>query len=458
MSASRRQRRSSRLPRLSRRDWLRLSAAGVLGGSMSGWLETLADETAKDPLRQRSCILLWMAGGPSQLDTFDLKPGHPNGGEFKEIETAVPGIHISEHLPKVAASIEHLVPIRSMKTEEGDHTRATFHLRTGYRPIGPIHYPTFGSLVAKELGRDDAELPCFVSITPERGISPSAFGPGFLGPKFAPLVVGGGRGSIRQAGEDDYERALQVQDLDLPLGVDVEQADARLELLDVLQDGFLGSHPDRAALSHRSAYLRAVRMMRSEAAGAFQLDDEPAALRDAYGRNRFGQGCLLARRLVERGVPFVEVSLTGVAGQQFFGWDSHQDNFNAVRQLSEILDPAWATLLSDLDSKGLLDTTLVAWMGEFGRTPKINDNSGRDHFPQAWSTVLGGGGIRGGQVIGKTSDDGLEVVDRPVTVADLMATISLALGIDPMIQNLSNVGRPIRIADPEAKPLREVLA
>ena len=157
-------------------------------------------------------------------------------------------------------------------------------------------------------------------------------------------------------------------------------------------------------------------------------------------------------------MPFVEVSLTGIADQQFYGWDSHRNNFSAVRQLSELLDPAWATLLSDLDSKGLLDTTLVVWMGEFGRTPKINQNTGRDHFPQAWTTVLGGGGIRGGQVVGKTSDDGMEVSDRPVAVADLMATIALALGIDPEIQNLSNVSRPIRIADPEAKPIREVLA
>ena len=198
-------------------------------------------------------------------------------------------------------------------------------------------------------------------------------------------------------------------------------------------------------------------MMRSEAVKAFELSQEPDELRDAYGRNQFGQGCLLARRLVERGVPFVEVSLNGVNGGGP-GWDTHQNNFDEVEKLSGVLDPAWATLIEDLKARGLLETTLVVWMGEFGRTPQINNMKGRDHFPVAWSTVLCGGGIRGGQVVGKTSDDGMTVAERPVAVSDLLATACLALGIDPMTQNMSNVGRPIRIADPGAKPLKEVLA
>ena len=198
-------------------------------------------------------------------------------------------------------------------------------------------------------------------------------------------------------------------------------------------------------------------MLRSRAALAFNLDSEPDALRDAYGRNPFGQGCLLARRLVEQGVPFVEVALSGVDRSQAFGWDTHQDNFESVKKLGAVLDPGWATLIEDLKLRGLLETTLIVWMGEFGRTPAINKQSGRDHFPAAWTTVLAGGGIAGGRAIGRTSGDGMTVEDRPVTVPDFMATICKALGIDPSKQNVSDVGRPIRIADPAARPIAEAL-
>ena len=201
---------------LSRRDWLRLSAAGVLWPSLSGWFDTFAAETAGNPARRRSCILLWMSGGPSQLDTFDLKPGHENGGEFKEIETAVPGVRISEHLPKVAAAMRHLVPIRSMSTKEADHGQATFLVRNGYAPQGPIRYPTLGSLVAKELGRTDADLPNFVSIAPARAIKPAAYGPGFLGSPYAPLLVG----DSPPVGDQQPDSAgLSVENLDAPAGV-----------------------------------------------------------------------------------------------------------------------------------------------------------------------------------------------------------------------------------------------
>jgi uncharacterized protein (DUF1501 family) len=197
--------------------------------------------------------------------------------------------------------------------------------------------------------------------------------------------------------------------------------------------------------------------MRSSASQAFNLNEEPPALRDAYGRNQFGQGCLLARRLVERGVPFVEVTLANVNGN-FVGWDTHQNNFDEVRRLSQVLDPAWATLMEDLRSRGMLESTLIVWMGEFGRTPKINGNRGRDHFPNAWSTVLAGGGTRGGRVIGKTSKDGSSVEERAVSVPDILATVCHGLGIDPLKQNQSNVGRPIRIVDKSAKPIQELLS
>jgi hypothetical protein len=444
----------TRLPSLSRRDWLRLSTAGILGASMSGWIETLAADVASNPQRKRSCILLWMAGGPSQMDTFDLKPGHANGGPFKEIATSVPGIKIGEHLPRVATHMKHMALVRSMSTKEGDHQRATFYLRTGYLPTGPIQYPTLGSLISKELGSDDSALPNFVSIAPNRFLSPGAFGSGFLGPQYAPLTVGDGNGYFQG---NNYEQALKVQDLQPPSEVSREQADARIELMHGLAHDFVSSRPGIAPLSHQAAYARAVRLMRTDAAKAFDLHEEPTQVRDRYGRNLFGQGCLLARRLVERGVPFVEVSL-GATNEVPVGWDTHQDNFNNVQKLCGILDPAWATLVSDLEQRGLLDSTLIVWMGEFGRMPKITGDKGRDHFPNAWSTVLAGGGIKGGQVVGKTSPDGNTVNDRPVAVTDFLSTVCRALGLDPEKQNPSNVGRPIRIVEKTAKPITEVLA
>jgi uncharacterized protein (DUF1501 family) len=223
-----------------------------------------------------------------------------------------------------------------------------------------------------------------------------------------------------------------------------------------MQDDFLDGRSALPSQSHRSAYERAVTLMRSAATKAFNLDEEPKALRDKYGRNVFGQGCLLARRLVERHVPFVEVSLATV-GNLALGWDTHINNFDGVKKLSEVLDPAWATLMDDLKDKGLLDSTLIVWMGEFGRTPKINPNKGRDHWANSWSAVLAGGGIKGGQVVGRTSKDGMSVEERPVVVEDFLATAALALGINITNQNNSNVNRPIRIVEPTAKPIKEVL-
>lgn len=443
--------------RLSRREWLKLSAAGVVSFSVSGWLERLAAQTAANPERRRACILLWMAGGPSQMDTFDLKPGHANGGPFHETETSVPGIKISEHLPKIAKQADRMAIIRSMSTKEADHGRATFLMRTGHAPGGPVQYPPLGSLVGKELDSPTAELPSFVSIAPYRQFSPAAYGPGFLGPTYAPLIVGDQ--VLAGPGQPNaYDKALKVQDLDLPDGIKLDVADARLGLLKDLEETFLAQRPGVSSLSHRTAYERAVRMMRSDAVKAFNLEEEPAALRDAYGKNLFGQGCLLARRLVQRGVPFVEVTLGGIMGNEALGWDTHINNFENVKRLSGALDAGWGTLMEDLKTQGLLDSTLVVWMGEFGRTPKINGTNGRDHFANAWSTVLAGGGIKGGQVVGKTSADGMTVEDHPVAVPDLLATICLALGIDVKKQNMSNVGRPIKIVDGNPNPIKEVVA
>jgi hypothetical protein len=442
-----------RNPLLSRRDWMRLSAAGVVGWSLSGWLETLAADAAGNPQRKRACILLWMNGGPSQMDTWDLKPGTANGGPYKETATSVPGIKISEHLPKIARHMDRMTIIRSMNTKEADHGRATYLMRTGRLPGGPVQYPSLGSFLSKELDRPEAELPGFVAIAPVRFFNPAAYGPGFLGPQYAPLVVGENAGFGPQPDNGAVDNVLKVRDLAPPADARGARTSARVALWEQMEEDFLAARPDPAAQSHRTAYHRAVTLMNSAAARAFNLNEEPAALRDRYGRDLFGQGCLLARRLVERGVPFVEVSLGGGGA-----WDTHQDNFNQVKRLSGILDRGWATLMDDLKARGLLDTTLIVWMGEFGRTPRINGTTGRDHWASSWSTVLAGGGIKGGQVIGRTSPDGMSVKDHPVSVADFLATICKGLGLDPRTQNQSNVGRPIRLVEPTAQPIKEALA
>jgi hypothetical protein len=300
-------------------------------------------------------------------------------------------------------------------------------------------------------------LPNFVSISPYTAFNNAAFGPGFLGPRYAPLTVGA-VSTFQQAqpqpGQNGGYAELGVDDLVHP-GIDRTQEDARLDLWQTLQRGFLDAHSTQAAAAQNVVYERAVRMMRSEAARAFNLSDEPAEVRDAYGRGRFGQGCLIARRLVEQGVPFIEIALSGT-GPGALGWDTHANNFSQVKSLSAELDAGWATLMTELDERGLLESTTILWLGEFGRTPAINGNGGRDHYPRAWSTVLAGGGIRGGQAFGRTSADGTTVEDKPVGVGDVLATLCQALGVDPRSQNISELGRPIRIA--EGEPIKEVLA
>jgi hypothetical protein len=431
---------------LDRRYFLRAGTAS-LAVSMSGWLGRLAHAAADDPQRKRSCILLWMGGGPATIDLWDLKPGHANGGPYKEIPTKADGLMIGEHLPKIADHGDRLAVLRGMSTKEGDHGRATYLLRTGTLPQGAIDFPTLGALVAKELYSEGADLPPFVAVAPQRGLAANAFGPGFLGPKFAPLIVADGQQSRDAAGVDQQ---LKVQNLDRFAGVEGARADERLALMKDLEDGFVAARPGPVTDSHKAAFAAAVRMMKPETAKAFDLSEEKAELRDKYGRNLFGQGCLLARRLVERGVPFVEVTLDG--------WDTHANNHDAVKALCGTLDAAWATLMDDLKDRGLLDSTTIVCMGEFGRTPKINPQKGRDHFPDAWATVLAGGGIKGGQAVGKTTKDGMKVEDRPTSVPDLLATLCQALGIDHEKTNASNVNRPIRIVDKAGNPVREVLS
>lgn len=440
------------MARLSRRQWL-ASSLGLLGVSASGWFPLLADQLAADPARRRHCILLWMTGGPTQTDTFDMKPGHVNGGQFKEIATKVPGLRFSEHLPKLAEMSDRLAVVRSLSTKEGDHGRGTYVVRTGQKPLGPIQYPAIGSSLSKALGRDDDAVPHYVSISPYRAFNQSAFSPGFLGPRYAALTVGATDGlqALPQAAGSYAE--LKVDDL--TPGVAKGQFAGRVDLWRNFESRFVAGHRGPSPVAHQTVYERALKLMDSSAAKAFDLSEEPGKVRDAYGSGRFGQGCLMARRLIEAGVSFVEVTL-GSLSQNTFGWDTHQNNFTAVKSLSAELDAGWGTLMKELDERGLLDSTTILWIGEFGRTPMINPQGGRDHFPAAWTCVFAGGGIKGGQAYGKTSAGGEEVEEGKVDIPDILATLSTAVGVDPTTQNISEQGRPIKIA--EGKAISEILA
>lgn len=394
----------------------------VAGAGLLGWKGAVA--AAAEQLRKRdmSCILLFMRGGPSQFETFDPKPGHANGGPTKSIDTAVSGIQIAEHWKKTAEQMASIALIRSMNNREGEHQRAVYQMHTGYVPAGGVRFPSIGSIVASEIAPREFDLPHFVSV----GNRFSTMGSGFLGMAYAPFVV-----------SDPNQMPNNTQ---LPAGTGGnERFGRRLDLMRDLESDFAQSGGQQLVEQHGQLYQGAANLVRSPRLKAFNLSEESAATRDRYGRTTFGQGCLLARRLVETGVTFVEVDLNG--------WDTHQNNFDATKRLGEQADAGLANLVKDLRERGRLDKTLVIWMGEFGRTPRINANNGRDHYPRAFSVALAGGGVKGGQVIGATSEGGNDVTRRPVGVADLFCSFCHSLGIDPRKENLSPQGRPIKIVD-----------
>jgi uncharacterized protein (DUF1501 family) len=406
--------------RLSRRDWLKLAALGVLGTSASGWFASLARAAESTGQRHKSCILLWMNGGPAQSHTFDLK----DGSEYQPIATAVPGIQISEYLPGIAKQMPHLALLRGMSTGEASHGRARYLMHTGFRQgAGGVTHPSLGSIVSSEVGSPDAELPNYVAVG-------GSLGSGYLGPRHAPLNV-----ADPAKGVENLQAFGELSDLD-----------ERAALLDGLDRDLLGRYSAEPIEAHQKGYQRAVQLMHSAKAKAFEIDQEPEKVREAYGKSKFGEGCLLARRLVEAGVSFVEVMLDG--------WDTHNGAAREVKPLSEQLDPAFATLITDLKDRGLLDTTLLIWMGEFGRTP----GKGFNHFARAWTTVLGGAGLKTGQVIGKTDQTGGTVEERPVGAADFMATVCQALGIDPAKLYLSKSGRPFRLVDKGGQIVKELFS
>jgi len=422
---------------LSRREMLRLSAAGVLGASASGWLPVLARGAAAQQARHKACILLWMDGGPSHIDTFDPKPEAAGQvrGDLKAIDTSAPGIQVSEQFPKLAQLMENVAILRGMSTDEADHGRARVYMHTGYKPgSGGVHYPALGSLVASEVGRPESPLPNFVVTGTSLGKFDFFSSPGYLGPRHQPLVLGDPR-----KGLENLKPVAAAQDFD-----------DRITVLEQLEQSFVRTYKAPATEAHQTTLDRAVQLMRSDRGKAFDLSLEPEASRAEYGDTNFGRGCLLARRLVEAGVPFVEVYLAS--------WDTHEKRTaDTAKGLMTQVDRGMATLLGDLQQRGLLRDTLVIWMGEFGRTPRVNSNGGRDHYARAWSSVLAGGGIKGGQVIGKTDRDGATVTERPITVADFMATVCRILGIDYTKKNTTPSGRPIRLVDKDANPIKEVL-
>jgi hypothetical protein len=441
---------------ISRRDCLRLSAASLLGTSLSGWLDVLAVRAAAaQPKPIKSCILLYMNGGPSQTDIFDMKPDAAEEirGEFKPIATNVPGIEITEHLPKLAQQMDKVALLRSMSTGEGGPVHAKGRKDVYIEPwtAGPrVRKPSLGAAISAGIGRADFGMPTHVVIGPQLFIDRSESG--FFGAGHAPLHVADATKGI--------ENVKPV--------VEMAAFDRRYTLMEELERGFAQKYRAPAVEAHMATYQNAVGVMHSEKPRAFELDREPASVRDAYGRTPFGNGCLLARRLVEVGMPFIEVAMEGDIRRQ---WDTHSDNFKNLKVLLPLLDKGMSALLADLKERGLLDQTLVVWMGEFGRTPKINPKGGgRDHFARAWTVAMAGAGLRTGQVVGRTTPDGERVADRPITARDLMATICQAVGVNPAMEFSARDGKPVgkdslsqmsgqavRLLDASANPVKEVL-
>jgi hypothetical protein len=412
---------------LDRRAFLRigLGSTAAAGFLPSGW--AAAPSRAA---RAKAVIVLFMEGGPSQMDTFDLKPGKATGGPFKEIETAAPGVRICQHLPQLAKEMKDVSLIRSMTSTEGDHNRGQYLLHTGQKPEPAVTHPGIGSYVSRELGTAGAALPNAITVALKTRVPAEAF----LRPEHAPYAVD-------KPGEP-------IRNIRYGAGVDVVRFNERMSLLRDLEQEFENGRAVPFVEGRREAYRRADQLMHTPHLRAFDLAEEDDRLRDAYGRNAFGQGCLLARRLVERGVRFVEVGLGG--------WDTHSNNFDATETLMGALDPGFGTLVRDLRERRLLEETLVVWMGEFGRTPRINAQNGRDHWPKSFSVALAGGGIQGGRAVGETDAEGFEVKSRPVTVQDYVATIYGCLGIDIAKQTVNESGRPIRILNGGA-PVKELL-
>lgn len=415
---------------LSRRSFMHSVAAGAVAAGSLNLRDMMTLQAAELQKRGKSMIMLWMGGGPSQFETFDPKPDHKNGGSTEAISTSVPGIQIAQGWEQTAAAMGDLAIIRSMTNKEGSHPRATYQMHTGYIPSGSVKHPSLGANIAKEIADPEFDLPAVVSVGPTQGA-------GFLGVNYEPF-------NVQTPGSMPQNVATTVPS---------HRYRRRLGLLDRLEGEFESRGGEVVVQNHRELYGKTSNMVLSANLKAFDISEEPQSLKDRYGDSNFGRGCMLARRLVEAGTTYVEISSRGTGGN----WDTHQDNFERTSQLASTIDPATATLITDLKDRGLLENTLVVWMGEFGRTPRVNPRGGRDHYPRVFNAAIAGCGIRGGQVIGASTADGTSVAEDPVTANDLFCSICQALDVDARKENLSPLGRPMKIVDGGA-PVEQLFA
>lgn len=406
-------------PGMTRRHFMShaAGASALLGTSFAfgNSLRVHAEELRRN---HKSAILLWMGGGPATIDLWDLKPGAATGGPFRPIRTSG-DVQICEHLPQIAKQMHNLSIVRSMSTREADHSRGRYYMHTGFVPNPSVEHPSYGAVISHELmsDRSDLAIPPFISV------GGASEGPGFLGMAWAPFSVGSD-GRIRN----------------LEMSIDDARMMQRMKTLELLESGFVSERRGPAAQDHMKILRKTLDLMTTQQMDAFKVDSEPENVRERYGNTPFGRGCLMARRLVEVGVPFIEVDLGG--------WDNHQDIHNVLQnQRLPVLDQAMSALVEDLEQRELLADTAVVWMGEFGRTPTINGNAGRDHWARSWSVVAGGAGMQGGKAIGETDAEGRQVTTEPFSAEDLMATVCRALGISLEKTYQSKSGRPMRIAN-----------
>lgn len=406
---------------MSRRHFMNhLAMGGATALGATHFLNHLQANAAEVKRNQKACILVWLGGGAPTIDMWDLKPGSKNGGEFKPISTKG-DLQISEHLPEIAKEMDALSVIRSMSTREADHMRGRYYMHTAYVPNPTVVHPTFGSVVSYELGskRKELEIPSFVSI------GGGSMGPGFLGMSNAPFVV---------------DRSGRIQNADME-GMDRGRLGQRLDMLGAIEESFIRSNRGDSGQAHKDVYQKAVNLMTSDQMRAFQIADETPETRQMYGAHQFGDTLMMARRLVETGVPFIEVQFPG-------GWDLHNNVFTTLRDRNlPMLDTGIAGLTRDLKQRGMIDDVTIVCMGEFGRTPRINQNVGRDHWATSWSLLVGGGGLNGGVAVGSTDEDGVRITSESYLPGDLWATVAHALRIPLDTVHTSKRGRPMKLAN-----------
>jgi len=426
-----------------RRDFLRVGALSFVGIHLTQFLrlqQLLAAGDAVDKAPAQACILVWLDGGPSQMDTFDPKPN----SAFKSIATSVPGVHFSELVPKLAQRMDKLAVIRSMHTDENNHLEGTHFAATGHRPIPAMKFPSFGAIIANELGsRGSIPRNIMVPNMPKGNIYDDVFKGHIISPENDPLII---------------PDSNKLADLSLPQGLSAERIENRRAMLDLVDRSFR-ERVEAAPFERMDAFEEQAlgMILTQDVRDAFDLSKESDQIKQAYGQDSVGQSMLLARRLVEGGSRFVTAG-----GYRAQAWDTHDNNDIRHRnRLCPKLDRSLSALLDDLAERGLLESTIVVAMGEFGRTADLNVGLGRDHWPECWTVVLAGGGIKGGQVVGASDERGAYVADRMVTMGDLFATIYKALGIDWTKEYMHPVGRPVKIAnstdDTTGVPISELI-